>query len=126
MLHLRALVLFLVAVAASACCGMCGNLTLPLSKSLINVLIVGDSISVTPVSVDASPRLSPRAHTHPSRLAPRAQPYTPGGYGGALEALLASHGIYAQHAGGEFDGGQAYDSGNGVICTNHDNPGGCE
>ena len=28
-------------------------------------------------------------------------PYTPGGYGAALEALLLAKGVHAQHAGGD-------------------------
>ena len=70
----------------------CGNRTKPLAAGKKNVLIIGDSISMTP-------------------------PYTPGGYGGALEALLAAQGIAAQHAGGEFAGGQGGDSEMGTLCT---------
>jgi len=70
----------------------CGNLTKPLDPTRKNVLLVGDSISMTP-------------------------PYTPGGYGGALEALLAKQGIAVQHAGGDFSGGQAGDSEMGTLCT---------
>lgn len=43
--------------------------------------------------------------------------YTPGGYGGALEKLLAPAGIYAQHAGGEYGGGQCGDTRLGLVCS---------
>lgn len=76
---------------------LCGNATKPLTASKLNVLILGDSISMTP-------------------------PYTPGGYGGALEKLLAPVGIVAQHAGGEFGGGQCGDTREGLVCTNASNP----
>ena len=71
----------------------CGNITKPLDKTRPNVLLIGDSISMTP-------------------------PYTPGGYGGALEKLLADKGVAAQHAGGDFAGGQAGDSEMLTLCTN--------
>ena len=71
----------------------CGNLTRPLDPTKKNILIIGDSISMTP-------------------------PYTPGGYGHALEALLSARGYAVQHAGGDFSGGQAGDSHMGVLCTN--------
>jgi hypothetical protein len=99
-----------------------------------NVLIIGDSISMTPPY------------------------YTTGGYGGALEvcfdcmfsclfereswthssarsssccyrylsqALLAASGIYAQHAsaGGEYSGGQAFSTLRGLNCTDAAVPG---
>ena len=72
---------------------LCGNATLPLMRKSLNVLLIGDSISMTP-------------------------PYTPGGYGGALEKLLSAKGVHAQHAGGEFTGGQAGDTRLGMVCTN--------
>jgi hypothetical protein len=50
-------------------------------------------------------------------------PYTPGGYGHALELLLAAKGVYAQHAGGEFSGGQCGDTRQGMLCTNATGPG---
>ena len=71
----------------------CGNLTKPLQPGKKNILLIGDSISMTP-------------------------PFTPGGYGGALEALLTARGYAVQHAGGDFSGGQAGDSNMGVLCTN--------
>ena len=84
-------VLFAAACASAA--PLCGNATLPLSSTQKNVLLIGDSISMTP-------------------------PYTPGGYGGALEALLAAKNIAVQHAGGNFGGGQAGDTRLGLKCTN--------
>jgi acyl-CoA thioesterase-1 len=76
----------------------CGNATLPLAPAPArNVLLIGDSISMTP-------------------------PYTPGGYGGALEKLLAARGITAQHAGGDFSGGQDADTRTGLRCTNSSAP----
>ena len=45
-------------------------------------------------------------------------PYTPGGYGAALEALLLAKGVHAQHAGGETGGGQCGDTRQGIECTN--------
>jgi hypothetical protein len=45
-------------------------------------------------------------------------PYTPGGYGHALETLLAAAGVASQHAGGEYGGGQCGDTREGLVCTN--------
>jgi hypothetical protein len=45
-------------------------------------------------------------------------PYTPGGYGHALEVLLAAKGVYVQHAGGDYAGGQNADTRTGLRCTN--------
>lgn len=50
-------------------------------------------------------------------------PYTPGGYGGALERLLSAKGIVVQHAGGDFSGGQCGDTRLGLACTNLTGPG---
>ena len=77
----------------------CGNLTKPLSAGKKNILLIGDSISMTP-------------------------PYTPGGYGHALEELLTARGYAVQHAGGDFGGGQGGDSEMGVLCTNESYAGG--
>jgi lysophospholipase L1-like esterase len=72
---------------------VCGNETLSPSPTQRSVLLIGDSISMTP-------------------------PFTPGGYGGALEALLAKSGVAVQHTGGNFAGGQAGDTRHGLVCTN--------
>jgi hypothetical protein len=88
----------LAVTAASAAPSLCGNATLPLDPSTKNVLLIGDSISMTP-------------------------PYTPGGYGHALELLLQAKGISVQHAGGNFAGGQCGDTRLGKTCTNTTGPG---
>lgn len=98
---MRAPVVFascLAALCATAVHATCGNATLPLDPTRKNVLIIGDSISMTP-------------------------PYTPGGYGHALEQLLTAQGIAVQHAGGDYSGGQAGDTRNGLICTDPTGPG---
>jgi hypothetical protein len=50
-------------------------------------------------------------------------PYTPGGYGHALELLLQAKGVSVQHAGGDFGGGQCGDTRQGLVCTNTTGPG---
>ena len=50
-------------------------------------------------------------------------PYTPGGYGHALEQLLRAKGVAVQHAGGDETGGQAGDTRLGLLCTNQTGPG---
>ena len=85
--------LLLASVASASTALLCGNTTLPLTPGRPNVLLIGDSISMTP-------------------------PYTPGGYGGVLAALLTTSGIAVQHAGGAFSGGQCGDTRRGIICTN--------
>ncbi len=77
----------------------CGNATQPLTPSAKNVLLIGDSISMTP-------------------------PYTPGGYGHALELLLTAKGVAVQHAGGNYGGGQCADTRQGLVCTNLTNSAG--
>lgn len=72
--------------------GGCGNATFPLSSTMPNVLIIGDSISM-PV------------------------PYTPGGYGVPVDQILTAKGVFAQHAGGWFSGGQASNTPKGLSCT---------
>ena len=92
----------LIAFAATASAfeaSVCGNNTLPLTPGKKNVLLIGDSISMSP-------------------------PYTPGGYGAALAALLTAKGVAVQHAGGAFSGGQCGDTRLGLICTNLTNPDG--
>jgi len=84
-------------VAALACgaaaVSTCGNATLPpSSKATANVLVIGDSISM-------------------------AVPYTPGGYGVPLQALLRAKGIATQHVGGWYAGGQASNTPKGLLCT---------
>ena len=86
-------VVLLLAVTAGSASALCGNATLPLDPSKPNVLLIGDSISMSP-------------------------PYTPGGYGHALAALLTARGIAVQHAGGAFSGGQCGDTRLGLACTN--------
>lgn len=71
----------------------CGNLTLPLSSTQKNVLVLGDSISM-------------------------AVPYTPGGYGVNLIELLTPHNVFTQHAGGWFSGAQCSNTVKGLECTN--------
>ncbi len=77
----------------------CGNATKALSADAKNVLLIGDSISMSP-------------------------PYTPGGYGHALELLLTAKGVAVQHAGGDFGGGQGGDTREGLVCTNSSNSAG--
>jgi hypothetical protein len=92
--HLALLLAASAATAAAAAAGpICGNATLPLDASRPNVLLIGDSISMTP-------------------------PYTPGGYGHALEQLLTAKGVAVQHAGGNYAGGQCGDTRLGLTCTN--------
>jgi hypothetical protein len=93
MLFARLSLLLSAAAAAAAAGPICGNATLPLDSSRPNVLLIGDSISMTP-------------------------PYTPGGYGHALELLLAAKGVAVQHAGGNYGGGQCGDTRLGLACTN--------
>ena len=88
MLRLVLSLLSFALASSSSAPPRCGNATLPLKPGALNVLLIGDSISMTP-------------------------PYTPGGYGAALEALLAAKGVHAQHAGGEFSGGQVRRFGGG-------------
>ena len=49
-------------------------------------------------------------------------PYTPGGYGGPLKALLEAAGGAVQHAGGFFGGGQCSNTVKGLLCTNASYP----
>jgi len=93
----RALALSAALFCASAAPPPCGNATRALSATQKNVLLVGDSISMTP-------------------------PYTPGGYGGALEKLLTARGVSVQHAGGDYSGGQCADTRNGLRCSNASAP----
>ncbi len=82
----------LAATVAAQSDTQCGNLTLPLSSTKPNLLIIGDSISM-PV------------------------PYTPGGYFvNVYEALSATWEV--QHAGGAFGGGQCSNTVKGLLCTN--------
>ena len=75
----------------------CGNATTALVPGRPNVLLVGDSISMVP-------------------------PYTPGGYGAALQTLLEAQGIAVQHAGGWYAGGQCSNTVKGLLCTNVSTP----
>ena len=50
-------------------------------------------------------------------------PYTPGGYGHALEQLLEAKGFAVQHAGGDYSGGQCGDTRLGLTCSNLTGPG---
>jgi hypothetical protein len=79
--------------------GACGNATLSLSSTQPNVLIIGDSISM-------------------------AVPYTPGGYGVPVQQILGGKGVFAQHGGGWFSGGQASNTPKGLNCTDASNPDG--
>lgn len=88
----------LVLPSSAAPAAPCGNATLPLESTKKNVLLVGDSISMSP-------------------------PYTPGGYGHILEQLLSAQGVFVQHAGGDFSGGQCADTRTGLKCTNLTGPG---
>jgi len=72
---------------------ICGNFTLPLQPTKKNVLIIGDSISMS-------------------------IPYTPGGYGLNVQQLLDPKGINVEHGGGFFSGGQASNTAKGLNCTN--------
>ncbi len=90
--------IILAVLAFSTAAQDCGNATEPLNPSTKNVLLIGDSISMTP-------------------------PYTPGGYGGAAEKLLAAAGVTTQHAGGDFSGGQCADTRHGLTCANATGPG---
>jgi hypothetical protein len=71
----------------------CGDYTQPLSTTMPNVLLIGDSISM-PIG--------------PS----------PGGYGQYAKDMLANHSIVAQHNGGWGKGGQASNTVKGLLCTN--------
>ena len=75
----------------------CGNATEPLVAGKRNVLLIGDSISMS-------------------------DPYTPGGYGVPLRALLEAAGVAVQHAGGWFGGGQCSNTVKGLLCTNASTP----
>jgi hypothetical protein len=89
--------LFLFSLLPSLAIASCGNKTLPLSSTLPNVMVIGDSISM-------------------------AVPYTPGGYG--IEIQEALQGVaYVQHSGGWFAGGQASNTPNQLACTNASTPG---
>lgn len=92
---LRSLTLLFVAAVPASAVGalLCGNATQPLDSTKKNVLLIGDSISMSP-------------------------PFTPGGYGVALRALLENAGVAVQHAGGWFSGGQCGDTRLGMACTN--------
>ena len=64
----------------------------------------------------------PHAHsTAPSFLTHHRNPLPIDG--GALEKLLAAAGVSAQHAGGDFAGGQCGDTRLGLKCTNLTGPG---
>lgn len=89
---MRALTCAALAAAAAAQGPLCGNATLPLSTTQKNVLLIGDSISM-------------------------AVPYTPGGYGAVVQQLLTPKGVFVQHDGGWFAGGQASNTAKGMICT---------
>ena len=81
------------AVASAQSDTQCGNATQPIVPGKHNVLLVGDSISMSP-------------------------PYTPGGYGTALAQLLEAAGVAVQHAGGSYGGGQCSNTVKGMLCTN--------
>ena len=95
---MRQFLLVAAAVAAAAQSDTkCGNASLPLSQTKPNVLLIGDSISMVP-------------------------PYTPGGYGSALRALLSGAGIESQHAGGWYGGAQCSNTVKGLLCTTTSTP----
>lgn len=91
------LLLGVLARGAHGAASTCGNVTVPPdATATANVLVIGDSISM-------------------------AVPYTPGGYGVPLQALLRAKGVATQHAGGWFSGGQASNTPKGLLCTTADN-----
>ena len=70
----------------------CGDYPAPLSATMPNVLMIGDSISMS-------------------------VPYTPGGYGAPARAMLLNQSISPWHSGGFEKGGQASNTVKGVLCT---------
>ena len=88
---------FAAALAAAQSDSQCGNATEALAAGKRNVLLVGDSISMS-------------------------DPYTPGGYGVPLRALLEGAGVAVQHAGGFYGGGQCSNTVKGLLCTNASTP----
>lgn len=94
--HVAAAVLLsATATLAAAAVSPCGNATA--APTGTSVLVIGDSISM-------------------------AVPYTPGGYGVPLQALLRAKGITAEHVGGWFAGGQASNTPKGLECTQPTTP----
>ena len=91
------LLLGVLARGAHGAASTCGNVTVPPdATATANVLVIGDSISM-------------------------AVPYTPGGYGVPLQALLRAKGVATQHAGGWYSGGQGSNTIKGLLCTTADN-----
>ena len=71
----------------------CGEYPAPLASDRPNVMLIGDSISM-PV------------------------PYTPGGYGAVVRAMLTNRSMNVWHQGGWGRGGQASNTVKGLMCTN--------
>ena len=94
---MAAALLLLVLARGAHGASTCGNVTVPPdATATANVLVIGDSISM-------------------------AVPYTPGGYGVPLQALLRAKGVATQHAGGWYSGGQGSNTIKGLLCTTADN-----